>query len=151
MMLMAIYNAAVLTTRVWREARERVVGFPGRFHAYDVRYPGNWLYNSNYSCERSMVLTGAAFIHKVWCLVAAQLQEYVKIAVFILTPAPPTHAQYYLYLYSQWLPQEIRDTVDKFMNCEDIAMNFLVSHITRRPPLKVRTISQYSDSTMHIL
>lgn len=27
--------------------------------------------------------------------------------------------------------------VDKFMNCEDIAMNFLVSHITRKPPLKV--------------
>ena len=26
--------------------------------------------------------------------------------------------------------------VDKHMNCEDIAMNFLVSHITRKPPLK---------------
>ena len=23
------------------------------------------------------------------------------------------------------------------MNCEDIAMNFLVSHITRKPPIKV--------------
>lgn len=32
---------------------------------------------------------------------------------------------------------EIRDIVDKFMNCEDIAMNFLVSHITRMPPVKV--------------
>jgi alpha-1,4-N-acetylglucosaminyltransferase EXTL3 len=60
-----ILMAAGLTTRVWREARERVVGFPGRFHAYDVRYPGNWLYNSNYTCELSMVLTGAAFLHKV--------------------------------------------------------------------------------------
>ena len=27
--------------------------------------------------------------------------------------------------------------VDQYMNCEDIAMNFLVSHITRKPPLKV--------------
>lgn len=52
-------------SRVWREARERVVGFPGRFHAYDIRYPGKWLYNSNYTCELSMVLTGAAFLHKV--------------------------------------------------------------------------------------
>lgn len=51
--------------RVWREARERIVGFPGRFHAYDVRHPSNWLYNSNYTCELSMVLTGAAFLHKV--------------------------------------------------------------------------------------
>ena len=30
--------------------------------------------------------------------------------------------------------------VDQYMNCEDIAMNFLVSHVTRKPPLKVRLI-----------
>lgn len=93
--------------RVWREQRDRVVGFPGRFHALDLNH-GGWLYNSNYSCELSMVLTGAAFIHK-----------------------------YYLYLYSYWLPQAIRDKVDQYMNCEDIAMNFLVSHVTNKPPVKV--------------
>lgn len=31
----------------------------------------------------------------------------------------------------------ILDKVDEYMNCEDIAMNFLVSHITRKPPIKV--------------
>jgi len=50
--------------RVWREARDRIVGFPGRFHAFDV-HSRQWLYNSNYTCELSMVLTGAAFFHKV--------------------------------------------------------------------------------------
>lgn len=55
-----------------------------------------------------MVLTGAAFIHK-----------------------------HYTYLYTHWLPQAIRDKVDEYMNCEDIAMNFLISHITRKPPVKV--------------
>ncbi len=35
------------------------------------------------------------------------------------------------------MPREIRDKVDEYMNCEDIAMNFLVSHITRQPPIKV--------------
>lgn len=50
--------------RVWREARDRIVGFPGRFHSFDVR-SRQWLYNSNYTCELSMVLTGAAFYHKV--------------------------------------------------------------------------------------
>ena len=50
--------------RVWREARDRIVGFPGRFHAWDLKHE-TWLYNSNYSCELSMVLTGAAFFHKV--------------------------------------------------------------------------------------
>lgn len=38
------------------------------------------------------------------------------------------------------MPQAIRDKVDEFMNCEDIAMNFLVSHITRQPPVKVGLI-----------
>ena len=52
--------------------------------------------------------------------------------------------QYYSYLYSHWMPQAIRDTVDQYMNCEDIAMNFLVSHITRKPPLKVHHVVSYS-------
>ncbi|XP_063298073.1 exostosin-like 3 [Pelobates fuscus] len=93
--------------RVWREARDRIVGFPGRYHAWDIPHQ-SWLYNSNYSCELSMVLTGAAFFHK-----------------------------YYAYLYSYIMPQAIRDMVDEYINCEDIAMNFLVSHITRKPPIKV--------------
>lgn len=54
----------VCRDRVWREARDRIVGFPGRYHAWDVNHQ-SWLYNSNYSCELSMVLTGAAFFHKV--------------------------------------------------------------------------------------
>lgn len=45
--------------------------------------------------------------------------------------------QYYAYLYSYVMPQAIRDKVDQYTNCEDIAMNFLVAHITRKPPLKV--------------
>lgn len=45
--------------------------------------------------------------------------------------------QYYAYLYSYVMPQPIRDMVDEYINCEDIAMNFLVSHITRKPPIKV--------------
>lgn len=40
-------------------------------------------------------------------------------------------------MYTHWLPQAIRDKVDEYMNCEDIAMNFLVSHVTRKPPVKV--------------
>ncbi|KAJ4429032.1 hypothetical protein ANN_26028 [Periplaneta americana] len=101
------HHEIVFGFRVWREQRDRIVGFPGRFHAWDLNY-GGWLYNSNYSCELSMVLTGAAFFHK-----------------------------YYTYLYSYWLPQAVRDKVDEYMNCEDIAMNFLVSHVTRKPPVKV--------------
>ncbi|XP_055871715.1 exostosin-like 3 [Biomphalaria glabrata] len=101
------HDEIVFGFRVWREERTRIVGFPGRFHAWDVKHQ-SWNYNSNYSCELSMVLTGAAFFHK-----------------------------YYTYLYSYVMPQAIRDKVDEYLNCEDIAMNFLVSHITRKPPIKV--------------
>lgn len=101
------HDEIVFGFRVWREARDRIVGFPGRFHAWD---PGHrsWLYNSNYSCELSMVLTGAAFFHK-----------------------------YYAYAYTFHMPPLVRQVVDQFTNCEDIAMNFLVSHMTRKPPIKV--------------
>ncbi|EMP32545.1 Exostosin-like 3 [Chelonia mydas] len=105
--IVAICFKANKESRVWREARDRIVGFPGRYHAWDIPHQ-SWLYNSNYSCELSMVLTGAAFFHK-----------------------------YYAYLYSYVMPQAIRDMVDEYINCEDIAMNFLVSHITRKPPIKV--------------
>lgn len=93
--------------RVWRENRDRIVGFPGRFHNWDSRH-GGWLYNSNYSCELSMVLTGAAFLHK-----------------------------FYLHLYTFHMPAAVREVVDRYKNCEDLAMNCLVSHITRKPPIKV--------------
>jgi len=41
------------------------------------------------------------------------------------------------------MPQAIRDKVDEYMNCEDLAMNFLVSHITGQPPVKVCTFKQH--------
>ena len=34
------------------------------------------------------------------------------------------------------MPEAIRDKVDEYMNCEDLAMNFLISHVTRSPPVK---------------
>lgn len=102
------HDEILFAFRVWREHRDRIVGFPGRYHSWDLKSNQMWHYNSNYSCELSMVLTGAAFVHK-----------------------------YYMYLYSYHMPQAIRDKVDEYMNCEDIAMNFLVSHLTRRPPVKV--------------
>lgn len=101
------HDEIIFAFRVWREARDRIVGFPGRYHAWDLDHK-SWLYNSNHSCELSMVLTGAAFFHK-----------------------------YFAYRYTYSMPERIREIVNEYTNCEDIAMNFLVSHITRKPPIKV--------------
>ena len=41
--------------------------------------------------------------------------------------------------------------VDQYLNCEDIAMNFLISHITRKPPLKVRMAVMYMYICVYIM
>ncbi|XP_049285330.1 exostosin-2 [Anopheles funestus] len=92
---------------VWREYPDRIVGFPSRTHVWD-NTTGRWRYESEWTNQISMVLTGAAFHHKYWS-----------------------------YLYTHAMPGNIKEWVDEHMNCEDIAMNFLVSNITNKPPIKV--------------
>ncbi|KAF5277438.1 hypothetical protein FQA39_LY06251 [Lamprigera yunnana] len=92
---------------VWREFPDRIVGFPSRTHIWD-NVTLSWKYESEWTNEISMVLTGAAFHHKYWS-----------------------------YLYTTAMPAEVRDWVDEHMNCEDIAMNFLVANVTNKPPIKV--------------
>lgn len=74
-----------------------------------------WKYESEWTNEISMVLTGAAFIHKYWN-----------------------------YLYTTIMPPDVKDWVDEHMNCEDIAMNFLVANVTNKPPIKVQYQDRYS-------
>lgn len=49
---------------VWREFPDRIVGFPSRTHVWD-NSTERWRYESEWTNEISMVLTGAAFHHKV--------------------------------------------------------------------------------------
>lgn len=92
---------------VWREFPDRIIGFPSRTHIWD-NVTMSWKYESEWTNEISMVLTGAAFLHKFWS-----------------------------YLYTKDLPSDVKDWVDDHMNCEDIAMNFLVANLTNKPPIKV--------------
>lgn len=47
--------------------------------------------------------------------------------------------QYFNYLYTYKMPGDIKNWVDAHMNCEDIAMNFLVANITGKAPIKVQS------------
>lgn len=40
-------------------------------------------------------------------------------------------------MYTTAMPGDIKEWVDEHMNCEDIAMNFLIANITGKAPLKV--------------
>ena len=50
--------------QVWSEFPDRLVGFPGRLHTSNTD-ASNLRYESEWSNDVSMVLTGAAFHHKV--------------------------------------------------------------------------------------
>uniref|UniRef100_A0A915EBC3 Uncharacterized protein n=1 Tax=Ditylenchus dipsaci TaxID=166011 RepID=A0A915EBC3_9BILA len=69
------------------------------------------VYDASPQCQYNMVLTSGAFIHKS-----------------------------YLRTYTNDMPEVIRERIDKLHNCEDIAVNFLISHLTRKPPIKTTPI-----------
>lgn len=100
---------------VWKQFPDRIVGYPGRSHYWDDS-KSTWGYTSKWTNDYSIVLTGAAFYHR-----------------------------YYNYLYTEWLSPLLHKTVEQSQNCEDILMNFLVSHVTRRPPIKITQRKQYKE------
>ena len=104
----------IFAFRTWRENRDRLVGFPARFHSWEPTTQ-TFRYKTDLSCEYSLILTGAAIYHR-----------------------------YYHYYYHYILDNRIREKIDEFMNCEDIAFNFMISDLTRKPPLKVTTKSSFN-------
>nr|XP_036866717.1 exostosin-1 [Manis javanica] len=103
---------------VWQSFPERIVGYPARSHFWD-NSKERWGYTSKWTNDYSMVLTGAAIYHK-----------------------------YYHYLYTHYLPASLKSMVDQLANCEDILMNFLVSAVTKLPPIKVTQKKQYKETMM---
>ncbi|TSK20134.1 Exostosin-1a [Bagarius yarrelli] len=103
---------------VWQRFPERIVGYPARSHFWDVNKE-RWGYTSKWTNDYSMVLTGAAFYHR-----------------------------YYNYLYTNYLPASLKGMVDQLSNCEDILINFLVSAVTKMPPIKVTQKKQYKETMM---
>lgn len=47
------------------------------------------------------------------------------------------YVQYWHHAFTHEMPATIRNIVDDTMNCEDIAINFLVAATTGQPPIKV--------------
>ena len=51
--------------------------------------------------------------------------------------------RYYNYLYTHYSSPLLTERVDAAATCHDILMNFLVSHVTRRPPIKLTQRKHY--------
>ncbi|XP_076457051.1 exostosin-1a-like [Babylonia areolata] len=116
---------ALLTTEemdfafsVWQEFPERIVGYPARGHYWDEQR-GRWRYHSKWTNDYSMVLAGAAVYHR-----------------------------YYNHLYTHYASRLLTQRVEATNNCHHILLNFLVSHVTRRPPIKLTQRKQYRESAL---
>jgi alpha-1,4-N-acetylglucosaminyltransferase EXTL3 len=99
--------------RAWRENRHRLVGFPARYHTWNITEQ-KYRYGSYRSCEYSLILTGAVFYHR-----------------------------FYHYMYSYVMDYRIRHMVDRYRNCEDLAFNYMVSAFTRQAPIKVTARTRF--------
>ncbi|KAF8353477.1 hypothetical protein PRIPAC_98105 [Pristionchus pacificus] len=120
----------VFAFRMWRENRNRIVGFPERYALHQrvyvivdlLRYHTKVNSRSKYGLtahhEYSMILTGLAIIHK----------EFLFEFTYNQHPA-------------------ILEYIDDHFNCEDIAMNYLVAHLTRRAPLRVQKKTSLSNGS----
>ena len=69
--VLSVDEDAMLTTdevdfalHVWTYFPQRIVGYAGRTHFWDDTGGGRWGYTSKGTNTYSMVLTGAAFIHR---------------------------------------------------------------------------------------
>ena len=57
--------------------------------------------------------------------------------------------RYYMFMFTHYLSSELRQTVNQLNNCEDILMNFLVSDISKYPPIKITQRKAYKDSMVN--
>lgn len=104
-------NDLSLAYEVWRSSKKSLVGFMPRIHlrGLDGKYIYRCWWRVWWHGVYSMILTKAALLHHD-----------------------------YLDMYTNIMPQSIRNLVDKDRNCEDIAMQFLIANHTQLPPIYVK-------------
>ncbi len=100
-----------LAYEVWRGSPRSLVGFMPRVH----------LRQSN-----------GKLVYRCWWRV-----WWHGLYSIILTKAAIMHHDFFA-LYTNQMPQAVRDLVDRERNCEDIAMQFLIANATTLPPIYVK-------------
>ena len=104
-----------LSYEVWHASQNSLVGFVPRIHSFykardgSVKYIYNCFWKVWFTGEYSMVLTKVAMFHKK-----------------------------FLTLYTNYMPNEIKEHVDLKMNCEDIAFQAMMSNWTGLSPIYIR-------------
>ena len=102
----------------WRSHPDSMVGY----------YPRLAIPPSSYSSKSAQDDSSASpeLVYQSWPIVF-----WRQKVNFILTKACFLHKRFMELYSSDQHPQEIRDYVDKYFNCEDVAMSVLVANVTR--------------------
>eukprot|EP00794_Sanderia_malayensis_P011757 gene11757-12976_t len=100
--------------RTWLAFPDRLVGYTTRDHYWDPAI-NSWMYTSRISNTFSMISLSAAVYHR-----------------------------YYNSLYFKYMPKEVWQLVTKLPVCKGLAMNFLVSQVIGKPPIKVAHSSHFN-------
>uniref|UniRef100_A0A7S2W219 Glycosyl transferase 64 domain-containing protein n=1 Tax=Rhizochromulina marina TaxID=1034831 RepID=A0A7S2W219_9STRA len=150
------------THQVWRAAPHTMVGFMPRMHGYDTlsrRFTyHDWWYVWRHGLY-SMVLTKACFLHRdfLYAYAAVTKRPGLTTDMFVREPritgrrlAPSSHGHRPRrrprpapsgttpLAPENHTMRAVHDYVDAHMNCEDIAMSFLVANMSHEPAVWVR-------------
>eukprot|EP00111_Clytia_hemisphaerica_P004133 TCONS_00011825-protein len=106
---------------VWLSNPDRLVGFTARSHLYDTTSNSepSWKYTSKKMNSYSIIQTSNAVFHR-----------------------------YYSHHYSKRLPNQLQEMVNQHSTCESLTMNFLISSLTNKSPIKVTTSSHFKPGSV---
>ena len=99
-----------LAFEVWQGSSKSLVGFMPRIH----------------------IRSKTGLVYRCWWRV-----WWHGVYSIILTKAALLHHDFFV-MYTNAMPQSVRDLVDRVRNCEDLAMQFLMANATGLPPIYVK-------------
>jgi len=115
--------------RAWKENKDRLVGWFTRAHARRASASSTPPPTEDFSSSSSTNDDVSEWVYVV-SPSGGQYSMIITKAVFMNAD--------YLLLYTCLVPEHVHNYVDSQMNCEDIALNFMVAGLTRQPPLALQ-------------
>ena len=119
---------------VWKTFPERIVGFPARHHFWDEK-KRLWRYSSATTNEFSIILTNAGTSTNQKP-VRSHVITLGQVIHLIISFAAFLHRKY-AKLFVENLSVSVTAALQTYSDCEHILMNFLVSLVSKKPPVKV--------------
>lgn len=129
--------------RIWLSFKHRIIGFVARDHYYDEA-KSIWYYTSKWTNQYSIILLDGAFYHKYWAWLYTNYvfnHNLTADYAFKRTDEDKTNlignyvGNFGRIVVGENSENTNENTVSSSI-CLDLIFNFLISHVTREPPIK---------------